>query len=163
MKDPWDTTDDPMDPGQEVEVLSDRDRITVTAKAGKDFDAPWIVVHAKDLREANSIMGQPDNSDLISSTVGFATRLQAAYSPFKASASSAGSSGGGGGYRTTQTSVPAPSGAPSASCPVHGSALVYNAPFSSGGKQISGRLACPERGCRAITIWHNRDGSWKQG
>lgn len=161
MKDPWDTDTDPMDPGNLKEEL-DRDRVTVTVKAGAGFDVPWLVFHAKDITQANEFMNAPPGADIITSTVDFSRRFQAAYGPAKASGGSSGGYSGGSSYRGTPAHSPAPPGAPSASCPTHGVGLVYSEPFMSGGKQISGRMGCPERGCRAITIWHNKDGSWKQ-
>jgi hypothetical protein len=145
------------------EGLSDRDRVTVTMKGGRDFDAPWIVLHAKDVDEANRLLDDTEQYGLVSKVIANSKRFAEFYGPSRASGSSSSGPARASGYNQPQNYVQAPSGAPTASCPQHGSPLVYNAPFSSGGKQISGRMACPERGCRAITFWHNKDGSWKQG
>lgn len=164
MKDPWNDSASGMEAGiPEEENLSDRDRVTVTMKGGTGFDAPWIVLHAKDVDEANRLLDDTEQYGLFSKTIARSRAFADFYGPSKAPGGVAGLSSGGGGYRSTQPVQQAPSGAPTASCPTHGVGLVYNAPFSSGGKQISARMACPERGCRAITFWHNKDGSWKQG
>jgi hypothetical protein len=146
-----------------VEELSDRDRVTVTMKGGTGFDAPWIVLHAKDVDEANKLLDDTETYGLVSKVIANSKRFTEFYGPSRGSASPANAPARSGGYGQSQSYVPTPPGAPTASCPVHGSALKYNEPFSSNGKLISGRLACPERGCRAITFWHNKDGSWKQG
>jgi hypothetical protein len=163
MKDPWNDTTDSMEAGIPEEALSDRDRVTVTMKGGAGFDAPWIVIHAKDVDEANKILDDTDQHGLVAKVISRSRAFADYYGPSKASGSPANGFPRGVGTGYSQPVQQAPSGAPTASCPVHGSALVYNQPFSSGNKQISGRMACPERGCRAITIWHNKDGSWKQG
>lgn len=160
MKDPWTDTD--TETTTEV-ALSDRDRVTVTMKGGTGFDAPWIVLHAKDVDEANSLLDDTEQYGLVGKVIANSKRFAEFYGPSRAPASPPNSLSRASGYGQPQSIIPAPPGAPVASCPQHGATLVYNAPFSSGGKQISGRMACPERGCRAITIWHNKDGSWKQG
>jgi hypothetical protein len=160
MKDPWEETS-----SMEKDIpeeLSDRDRVTVTMKGGTGFDAPWIVLHAKDVPEANKLMEDVDVHGLAGQVVATSARFQSLFGPVKAPSSPSGGFSTGGGYRAAQAPVAAPAGAPKANCPQHGSELVYNKPFNSNGKEISGRMACPERGCRAITIWHNKDGSWKQ-
>jgi len=159
--DPWNESEESEEKGK-VE-LSDRDRVTVTMKGGSGFDAPWIVLHAKDVDEANKLLDDTEQYGLVSKVIANSRRFADFYGPSKGSASPANAPARSGGYGQSQSYIQPPVGAPTASCPVHGSALVYNAPFSSGGKQISGRMACPERGCRAITFWHNKDGSWKQG
>lgn len=163
MKDPWTDTPEPMETGIPEEELSDRDRVTVTMKGGRDFDAPWIVLHAKDVDEANRLLDDAEQFGLVSKVIANSRRFAEFYGPSKPASNTTAGPARTGGYNQPQAYVQAPAGAPNATCPQHGSPLVYNAPFSSGGKQISGRMACPERGCRAITFWHNKDGSWKQG
>lgn len=159
MKDPWEETS--MENGI-PEELSDRDRVTVTLKGGTGFDSPWIVLHAKDVTEANKLIADIDVEGLAGNIVQTSARFQDLFGPSKGSGAASGGYQKAGGYRPQQNAVQAPPGAPTALCPQHGSALTYNPPFLSGGKEISGRMSCPERGCRAITIWHNKDGSWKQ-
>jgi len=160
MKDPWDETS--MEKDIPEEGLSDRDRVTVTMKAGAGFDASWVVLHAKDVDEANRLLDDIDIQGLHGKVIASASRFQALNGPSKSSTAPSGGYQKSSSYRPTQSVSPPPHGAPSAVCPQHGAALVYNEPFMSGGKEISGRMSCPERGCRAITIWHNKDGSWKQ-
>jgi hypothetical protein len=45
--------------------LSDNAKITATIKGGKDFDAPWIVVHADTAAEARDILGEVEASGLL--------------------------------------------------------------------------------------------------
>jgi len=147
---------------KDVPVKSDRDRVTVTMKGGAGFDAPWIVLHADSVTEVETLLEEIDSYGLCGQVAKTSAWFQSTIGPKAGSNSfSAGParpSWGG----NSKPAPQAPHGAPTASCPQHGTGLVYNEPFSSNGKQISGRLACPERGCRAITIWHNKDGSWKQ-
>ena len=39
-------------------------KVVVTLKGGRDFDAPWIVIHADDVSEANDLLEQANNLEL---------------------------------------------------------------------------------------------------
>lgn len=43
-------------------------KVVVTLKGGRDFDAPWIVIHANDVTEANDQLRDPALGDLIRNT-----------------------------------------------------------------------------------------------
>ena len=45
--------------------MSENAKITATLKGGKDFDAPWIVVHANTAAEARDILGEVEASGLL--------------------------------------------------------------------------------------------------
>jgi hypothetical protein len=66
-------------------------KVVLTFKGGRDFDAPWIVIHAADLEEAHaSVFG--DNAVLLSALM---EQVQKASQHFASQGKSSPASGGG--------------------------------------------------------------------
>lgn len=57
--------------------MSENGKVVVTLKGGKDFDAPWIVIHADNAAEARDLMGEVEQSGLLADVGRVAKGLKA--------------------------------------------------------------------------------------
>lgn len=156
--DPWeDKSETPMRPS---EFVSDRDRLTITLKAGTGYDAPWLVYHASSVEEGVDFLSHERFDELADLTARKGKELAKAFGGSQGFSKPAAATFSG--YSKPAASQPS-SDVPSGICPTHNCDLVYVEPFKKrDGSEISARVACPVPKCYAKTFWHNKDGSWTE-
>lgn len=155
LPDPW------VDP---TEVVIDRDRLTITLKAGAGYDAPWLVYHASTVEEGIDFLTHDRYDELADLTARKGKELAKAFGgPVTASAPKASSSGGGGWSKSKASSGGGSTDQPSGTCPTHNCDLVFADEFTKrDGSKVSARVGCPVPKCYAKTFWRNDDGTWTE-
>lgn len=143
------------------EVVIDRDRLTITLKAGGGYDAPWLVYHASTVEEGIDFLTHDRYDELADLTARKGKELAKAFGgPVTASAPKASSSGGGGWSKSKASS--GGSEEPSDTCPVHNCDLTKIEAYTKrDGTAVSARYACPVPQCYKKTWWQQKDGSWE--
>ncbi|AUV62006.1 ribonucleoside reductase class II [Mycobacterium phage SWU2] len=104
-------------------------KVVLTLKGGAGFDAPWIVIHAEDLQDANDqVTGE--NGDLLVDTM---TKLQGAATKFVELGGGSRSTGGGGGGGGRRGAPPQAKQPPADAPPKPGDDWVYKSGTSARG------------------------------
>lgn len=152
LPDPW------VDP---KEVVIDRDRLTITLKAGGGYDAPWLVYHASTVEEGIDFLTHDRYDELADLTARKGKELAKAFGgPVAAAAPKAPFSGSGWKGKPAASSS---SEQPSGTCPQHNCDLVFADEFTKrDGSKVSARVGCPVPKCYAKTFWRNDDGTWTE-
>lgn len=154
--------DEEPDAWAEPEVLvSERDFLTVTLKAGGGFDAPWLVFHTNSIAEALETLKNDDLDELMDLTGRKGKELAKAFGGSPAVSKPA--SSGGGWNKSKASSGGGSTDQPSGTCPTHNCDLVFADEFTKrDGSKVSARVGCPVPKCYAKTFWRNDDGTWTE-
>lgn len=140
------------------EVVVDRDRLTITLKAGGGYDAPWLVYHASTVDEGIDFLTHDRYDELADLTARKGKELAKAFGGLPVAAKAPASSGGG----WSKPKASASSERPDDTCPVHNCDLEFVDAFTNPRTQktTSARMACPVPKCYKKTYWLNDDGTW---
>ncbi len=141
-----------------TEVVIDRDRLTITLKAGAGYDAPWLVYHASTVEEGIDFLTHDRYDELADLTARKGKELAKAFGGPVAAVKAPASSGGG----WSKPKASASSERPDDTCPVHNCDLEFVDAFTNPRTQktTSARMACPVPKCYKKTYWLNDDGTW---
>lgn len=144
------------------EVVIDRDRLTITLKAGGGYDAPWLVYHASTVEEGIDFLTHDRYDELADLTARKGKELAKAFGGVAPTAAPKAPSSGGGNWGSKPKAPAGSSEEPVDTCPDHNCPLVKVDSYTKrDGTAVSARYACPVPQCYKKTWWQQKDGSWE--
>lgn len=144
------------------EVVVDRDRLTITLKAGTGYDAPWLVYHASTVEEGIEFLTHDRYDELADLTARKGKELAKAFGGVAPAAAPKVPSSGGGNWGSKPKASAGSSEEPVDTCPDHNCPLVKVDSYTKrDGTAVSARYACPVPQCYKKTWWQQKDGSWE--
>lgn len=144
------------------EVVIDRDRLTITLKAGGGYDAPWLVYHASTVEEGIDFLTHDRYDELADLTARKGKELAKAFGGVAPAAAPKAPSSGGGNWGSKPKASAGSSEEPVDTCPDHNCPLVKVEAYTKrDGTNVSARYACPVPQCYKKTWWQQKDGSWE--